>query len=262
MWTLTSFFCNIFLTSETISHFRLCYKFVSLLFFVETFPRLLLHNPEWPSDRLPGLCHHQVGVGQVCCRVSISCFQWDFLSVSNGYACCTSHPQPLPLGPLWRFALHERDGGLRWANLHDPPHQGHLPHSAGRLPQDHGRQERRDQLLHIADDQGLHEESGAFEPPPDCSGAKNSHTSSPQQPLVPPDWPINLFLSRYRQVDDELEIKAYYAGHVLGAAMVHIKVGSESVVYTVSANKPALRRSLMDFTPCPTTMLLFLLGRL
>lgn len=37
------------------------------------------------------------------------------------------------------------------------------------------------------------------------------------------------------QVDDELEIKAYYAGHVLGAAMVLIKVGSESVVYTVSA---------------------------
>ena len=35
------------------------------------------------------------------------------------------------------------------------------------------------------------------------------------------------------QVDEELEIKAYYAGHVLGAAMVHIKVGSESVVYTV-----------------------------
>lgn len=36
------------------------------------------------------------------------------------------------------------------------------------------------------------------------------------------------------QVDEELEIKAYYAGHVLGAAMVLIKVGSESVVYTVS----------------------------
>lgn len=35
-------------------------------------------------------------------------------------------------------------------------------------------------------------------------------------------------------MDDELEIKAYYAGHVLGAAMVQIKVGSESVVYTVS----------------------------
>lgn len=36
------------------------------------------------------------------------------------------------------------------------------------------------------------------------------------------------------KVDDELEIKAYYAGHVLGAAMVQIKVGAESVVYTVS----------------------------
>ena len=31
-----------------------------------------------------------------------------------------------------------------------------------------------------------------------------------------------------------MEIKAYYAGHVLGAAMFHIKVGHQSVVYTVS----------------------------
>ena len=37
------------------------------------------------------------------------------------------------------------------------------------------------------------------------------------------------------QVDDELEIKAYYAGHVLGAAMFHMKVETESLVYTVSA---------------------------
>lgn len=35
-------------------------------------------------------------------------------------------------------------------------------------------------------------------------------------------------------MDEELEIKAYYAGHVLGAAMFQIKVGCESVVYTVS----------------------------
>jgi integrator complex subunit 11 len=35
------------------------------------------------------------------------------------------------------------------------------------------------------------------------------------------------------QVDDELEIKPYYAGHVLGAAMFLVKVGKESVVYTV-----------------------------
>ncbi|KAF6038788.1 CPSF3L [Bugula neritina] len=38
------------------------------------------------------------------------------------------------------------------------------------------------------------------------------------------------------QVDDELEIKAYYAGHVLGAAMFHIRVGSQSIVYTGDYN--------------------------
>ena len=38
------------------------------------------------------------------------------------------------------------------------------------------------------------------------------------------------------QVDDELEIKAYYAGHVLGAAMFHLRVGTESLVYTVSVS--------------------------
>ena len=55
---------------------------------------------------------------------------------------------------------------------------------------------------------------------------------------------MNLVISCYRvddarqiiflQVDDELEIKAYYAGHVLGAAMFQVKVGQNSVVYTVS----------------------------
>lgn len=39
-----------------------------------------------------------------------------------------------------------------------------------------------------------------------------------------------------KQVDSDLEIKAYYAGHVLGAAMFHIRVGSQSLVYTVSFN--------------------------
>lgn len=39
------------------------------------------------------------------------------------------------------------------------------------------------------------------------------------------------------RVDDELEIKAYYAGHVLGAAMFHVRVGNQSVVYTVSADE-------------------------
>ena len=46
------------------------------------------------------------------------------------------------------------------------------------------------------------------------------------------DW---LLIKMPQQVDDELEIKAYYAGHVLGAAMFHVKVGQHSFVYTVSA---------------------------
>lgn len=37
-------------------------------------------------------------------------------------------------------------------------------------------------------------------------------------------------------VDSQLEIKAYYAGHVLGAAMFWIRVGSLSVVYTGDYN--------------------------
>ena len=38
------------------------------------------------------------------------------------------------------------------------------------------------------------------------------------------------------QVDAELEIKAYYAGHVLGAAMFQVRVGGQSVVYTGDYN--------------------------
>jgi predicted metal-dependent RNase len=48
------------------------------------------------------------------------------------------------------------------------------------------------------------------------------------------------------QVDDELEIKPYYAGHVLGAAMFHIRVGSQSVVYTVSF-RFSLMLEVLDF---------------
>jgi len=39
----------------------------------------------------------------------------------------------------------------------------------------------------------------------------------------------------FLKVDSEIELKAYYAGHVLGAAMFHIKVRNQSVVYTVSS---------------------------
>ena len=44
----------------------------------------------------------------------------------------------------------------------------------------------------------------------------------------------------YPQVDSELEIKAYYAGHVLGAAMFLVKVRDQSIVYTVSGLLGAL----------------------
>lgn len=34
----------------------------------------------------------------------------------------------------------------------------------------------------------------------------------------------------------DFEIKAFYAGHVLGAAMFYVRVGSESVLYTGDYN--------------------------
>ena len=34
-------------------------------------------------------------------------------------------------------------------------------------------------------------------------------------------------------VIEDMAITAYYAGHVLGAALFHVAVGSQSVVYTV-----------------------------
>jgi integrator complex subunit 11 len=37
-------------------------------------------------------------------------------------------------------------------------------------------------------------------------------------------------------VDPDLEIKAYYAGHVLGAAMFQVKVHHQSIVYTGDYN--------------------------
>ena len=42
---------------------------------------------------------------------------------------------------------------------------------------------------------------------------------------------VNLHEIMY--VDEQMSIKAYYAGHVLGAAMFEIRVGQQSIVYTV-----------------------------
>ncbi|XP_056129812.1 integrator complex subunit 11 [Lampris incognitus] len=68
----------------------------------------------------------------------------------------------------------------------------------------------------------------------DKKGETNFFTSQMIKDCMKKVIPLNLHQTV--QVDDELEIKAYYAGHVLGAAMVHIKVGSQSVVYTGDYN--------------------------
>ncbi|MCL4128618.1 UNVERIFIED_CONTAM: hypothetical protein GTU68_029049, partial [Idotea baltica] len=47
---------------------------------------------------------------------------------------------------------------------------------------------------------------------------------------------ITVTLQETMQVDSNLEIKAYYAGHVLGAGMFHVRVGSQSFVYTGDYN--------------------------
>lgn len=65
-------------------------------------------------------------------------------------------------------------------------------------------------------------------------GETNFFTSSMIKRCMRKVTPINLHQTI--QVDDELEIKAYYAGHVLGAAMFYVRVGNESVVYTGDYN--------------------------
>ncbi len=62
-------------------------------------------------------------------------------------------------------------------------------------------------------------------------GESNFFSSAQIRDCMKKVIPVNLHQSV--MVDDELEIKAYYAGHVLGAAMFSIRVGRESVVYTV-----------------------------
>ncbi|KAI9142418.1 beta-lactamase-like protein [Paraphysoderma sedebokerense] len=47
---------------------------------------------------------------------------------------------------------------------------------------------------------------------------------------------VNVHQSIYLDGDDNFEIKCYYAGHVLGAAMFYVRVGEQSVVYTGDYN--------------------------
>ncbi|XP_061424044.1 integrator complex subunit 11 [Lethenteron reissneri] len=68
----------------------------------------------------------------------------------------------------------------------------------------------------------------------DKKGETNFFTSQMIKDCMKKVVAVNLHQSV--QVDDELEIKAYYAGHVLGAAMFEMRVGPESVVYTGDYN--------------------------
>ena len=63
-------------------------------------------------------------------------------------------------------------------------------------------------------------------------GEKNFFTSQMIKDCMRKVITVNLHQSV--QVNGDLEIKAYYAGHVLGAAMFQVKVGEQSIVYTVT----------------------------
>ncbi len=54
--------------------------------------------------------------------------------------------------------------------------------------------------------------------------------------MSPPSPPPNTCGHQVIRHDDDVEIKAYYAGHVLGAAIFSIRVGDQSIVYTGDYN--------------------------
>ncbi|KAF9336732.1 Integrator complex subunit 11 [Podila minutissima] len=68
----------------------------------------------------------------------------------------------------------------------------------------------------------------------DRKGERNFFTSANIKDCMKKVIAVNLHQSI--MVDDDLEICAYYAGHVLGAAMFYIRVGEESLVYTGDYN--------------------------
>jgi integrator complex subunit 11 len=68
----------------------------------------------------------------------------------------------------------------------------------------------------------------------DKKGEQNFFTSGMIKDCIKKVIAVNLH--QVVQVDADLEIKAYYAGHVLGAAMFQVKVGNQSVVYTGDYN--------------------------
>nr|XP_039268490.1 integrator complex subunit 11-like [Styela clava] len=68
----------------------------------------------------------------------------------------------------------------------------------------------------------------------DKKGEVNFFTSQMIKDCMKKVVTANLHQTIY--VDEELQIKAYYAGHVLGAGMFYIRAGTESVLYTGDYN--------------------------
>ncbi|KAJ1652614.1 hypothetical protein IWQ61_007090 [Dispira simplex] len=65
-------------------------------------------------------------------------------------------------------------------------------------------------------------------------GETNFFTSQQLKDCMKKVITVNLHETHWQ--DDEIEIKAYYAGHVLGAGMFYVRVGEESIVYTGDYN--------------------------
>ncbi|KAM7270561.1 hypothetical protein ACFE04_029775 [Oxalis oulophora] len=64
----------------------------------------------------------------------------------------------------------------------------------------------------------------------DAEHFTKEHIASCMKKVIPVD------LKQTVQVDEDLQIRGYYAGHVLGAAMFYAKVGDNAIVYTGDYN--------------------------
>ena len=70
--------------------------------------------------------------------------------------------------------------------------------------------------------------------PNDSSHQNHYYTSQDIKNCMKKVQTISVMQSLF--LEEDFEIRAYYAGHVLGAAMFYVRVGSESVVYTGDYN--------------------------
>ena len=132
-WTVACTWATL-MTGHKLNQTSVLIMCLTVLCLVQEISRLLIHHDGWAVDRAPWLHNH--------------------LS--------------LPPRPLRCVALHDRDGRLQWTHLHDRPHQGHCPHFTGGHAKSSCGQERGAELLHLCNDQGLHEEGGVCEPAPGC----------------------------------------------------------------------------------------------